>query len=353
MKQVAGPVSLFIALVAAAAVSILGSAAAQDGAARKPLTLIVGAPPGGGYDVYGRIVGRHLVKHLPGKPSLVVQNMVGAGSKRAAEHMSVAAPKDGSTIAVLYPGAIADALTIERAKWRYDPTKLEFLGTPDSGTRLCSTRLESKVKTFELARTEVATIGASAPGGSTFDYPTMLNALAGTKFKVVSGYKATVDIALAFDRSEVDGWCGVDYNTYMAVRPDWLAKKQVNTIVQFGLEPKPEITAMGIPSIWQFVPPENRKAMELIIGQQMFQRPFVAPPGTPTDRVTELQNAFMAAMKDKEFLDDAAKANVTIEPRSGSEVARIVTDMYTSPPQVIAQRPFGRYIAQPDNSHSV
>ncbi|MCC6888742.1 MAG: hypothetical protein IT536_09425 [Hyphomicrobiales bacterium] len=313
-----------------------GVAPAQDGA-RRQLTLIVGAPPGGGYDVYGRIVGKHLVRHLPGQPSLVVQNMAGAASKRAAEHLSVIAPKDGSVIGVLYPGAIADALIVDRSKWRYDPTKFEFLGTPDSGTRLCSTRLDSKVKTFALARTEVATIGASASGGSTYDYPTMLNSLAGTKFKVISGYKAAVDIALAFDRGEVDGWCGVEYNTYMAVRPDWLRKKQVNTIVQFGLEPNPELTAMGIPSVWEFIPPENRKAVELIVAQQMFQRPFVAPPGTPAERVRELQDAFMATMKDRDFLADAAKANVTIEPRSGPEVAKIVAGMYASPPEVIAQ----------------
>jgi tripartite-type tricarboxylate transporter receptor subunit TctC len=337
MKFVGKNSAAFATGLVMAVAAIVCPGAAEEGGARKSVTLIIGAPPGGGYDVYGRIVGRHLVKYLPGKPSLIVQNMTGAGSKRAAEHLSLAAPKDGSTIAVIYPGAIADALTVDRAKWRYDPTKFEFIGTPDSGTRLCSTRLESKVKTFELARTEVATIGASAAGGSTFDYPTMLNSLTGTKFKVVSGYKATVDIALAFDRGEVDGWCGVDYNTYMAVRPDWLKKKQVNTIVQFGLEPNPHLTAMGIPSIWKFVPPENRKAMELIISQQMFQRPFVAPPGTPAERVKELQNAFMAAMRDKEFLADAAKANVTIEPRSGPEVAKIVAAMYASPPEVIAQ----------------
>jgi tripartite-type tricarboxylate transporter receptor subunit TctC len=336
MKQEARQASVFAAsLLAAAGLVICSAAAAQDGTGR--LTLIVGAPPGGGYDVYGRIVGRHLVKHLPGKQTLVVQNMVGPGSKRAAEHLALVAPKDGSTIAVLYPGAIADALTVDRAEWRYDPTKFEFLGTPDSGTRLCSTRLESKVKTFELARTEVAIMGASAAGGSTFDYPTMLNSLAGTKFKVVSGYKATADIALAFDRGEVDGWCGVDYNTYMTVRPDWLKKRQVNTIVQFGLEPNPGLTAMGIPSIWEFVPPENRKAVELIVAQQTFQRPFVAPPGTPPERVKELQSAFIATMSDKEFLEDAAKTGVTIEPRSGPEVAKIVADMYASPPEVVTQ----------------
>jgi tripartite-type tricarboxylate transporter receptor subunit TctC len=299
--------------------------------------VIIGTDTGGGYDVYGRTVGRHLVKHLPGQPGFVAQNLIGAGGKRAAEHIALAAPKDGSVIGILYPGAMVDGLTLERSKWRYDPTRLEQLGTADSGTRMCSTRLESKVKTFEQARQDVAIMGASSPGGSSFDYPTMLNALTGTRFKVVSGYKATADIALAFDRREVDGWCGVDYNTYMSVRPDWLRNKQVNTIVQLGLEPNPEMTALGIPSIWQFVPPQNRKAMELIVAQQMFQRPFVAPPGTPPERVRALQQAFMATMKDSEFLADAAKMRLTIDPRGGPEVATLVRDMYASPPEVIAQ----------------
>jgi tripartite-type tricarboxylate transporter receptor subunit TctC len=317
--------------------TMLLPAAAQDFWAGKSLILIVGSDAGTGYDVYGRAVGRHIVKHVPGKPTLVTQNMTGAGSKRAAEHMALAAPKDGSTIAIVFPGAIADGLVTDRAKWRYDPTKLEFLGTADSGTRMCSTRLGSKVKSFEDARKEVATIGASAPGGSTFDYPTMLNALTGTKFKVVRGYKATVDIAIAVDRGEVDGWCGVEVSTYQAVRPDWVAKNQVHTIVQLGLEPNPAMTALGIPSIWKFVPPESRKAMELIVSQQVFQRPFIAPPGTPTDRVKQLQDAFMATMKDPEFLAEAGKMKLTVGPRSGPEVARLVTSMYASPPEVIAQ----------------
>jgi tripartite-type tricarboxylate transporter receptor subunit TctC len=333
----ARPAAGLIAALAVFGIAGLCPAAAQDFWAGRSLTVVIGTDTGGGYDVYGRTVGRHLVKYLPGKPNFIAQNIIGAGGKRAAEHLALVAPKDGSTIAILYPGAMVDGLTLDRSKWRYDPIKLEQIGTADSGTRMCSTRLASKVKTFEQAREQAAIIGASSPGGSTFDYPTMLNALAGTKFKVVSGYKATADIALAFDRGEVDGWCGVDYNTYMSVRPDWLWKKQVNTIVQLGLEPNPDMTALGIPSIWQFVPPENRKAMELIVAQQMFQRPFVAPPGTPADRVKALQDAFMATMKDKEFLADAAKMKLTVEPRSGPEVAKIVANMYASPPEVIAQ----------------
>lgn len=331
-------------LIARAALSVAvavaaGAApvAAQDFWAGKNLTLIIGSDPGTGYDVYGRVVGRHLVKHVPGKPTLVPQNMNGAGSKRAAEHMALVAPKDGTMIAIVFPGAIAEPLSVERSKWRYDPTRLEYLGTADSGTRLCSTRLEAKVKTFADAQTEVATIGASAPGGSTFDYPTMLNALAGAKFKVVSGYKATVDIAIAVDRGEVDGWCGVEISTYTAIRPNWLANRDVNTLIQLGMEPSPEMTALGIPSVWKFVAPENRKAMELIVSQQVFQRPFIAPPGTPADRMKQLQDAFMATMHDPEFVAEAAKMKLTVGPRSGPQVAALVASMYAAPPAIVDQ----------------
>lgn len=314
-----------------------GAAAAQDFWAGKQLSLIIGTDAGTGYDVYGRLVGRHITKHVPGKPTLVPQNLTGAGSKRAAEHMAVVAPKDGTVIAIVFPGAIAEPLALERSKWRYDPAKFEFLGTVDSGTRLCSTRLASKVKTFAQARQEVATIGASAPGGSTFDYPTMLNTLAGTKFKVVAGYKATVDIAIAVDRGEVDGWCGVEISTYMSVRPEWLTKRAANNMIQLGLEPNAEMTAMGIPTVWEFVPPENRKALELIVSQQVFQRPFIAPPGTPADRVKQLQDAFMATMKDPEFVADADRMKVTLGPRSGPQVAALVASMYAAPQAVIQQ----------------
>lgn len=334
MEKIFRRSSVFFAGLAAGSLLCGGTVSAQG---TSTLTLIIGAPPGGGYDVYGRIVGRHIFNHLPGKPTVVPQNMVGAASKRAAEHLALVAPKDGSTIGVLYPGAIADPLLVDRSQWRYDPTKFVFLGSPDVGVRLCSTRKESKVKTFEDARNEVAIMGASAGGGSTHDYPVLLNALAGTKFKVVSGYKATVDIALAFDRGEVDGWCGVELATYQAVRPDWINKKEVNTIVQFGMKPNEELLAMGIPSIWNFIPPENRKAVELIVAQQAFQRPFVAPPGTSADQATRLQAAFASTMSDRAFLSEASKLGIKIEAITGVEVAKIVDDMYATPREVVEQ----------------
>lgn len=324
---------LMILALTAAATAV--PAVAQEPWAGKTLTMIVGSEAGSGYDTYARVVARHLGRHVPGKPTLVVQNMGGAGSKRAAEHIALLAPKDGSTIALLFPGAIADPLITERAKWRYDPTTLEFLGTADNGTRLCATFHTSKVKTFEDARRETVLIGASAPGGSTFDYPTMINALAGTRFKVVAGYKGTTDIAVAIERGEVDGWCGIEVGTFQAVRPTWLPQKLVNPLVQLGMTPNPAMTALGIPSIWQFVPQENKAAMELIVSQQVFQRPFVAPPGTPADRMDALRTAFMATMADAEFKSEAQRLRLEVNAKSGPEVAALVKRMYQSPRETV------------------
>ena len=312
-------------------------AGAQDFWAGTYVVMIVGSEAGSGYDTYGRTVARHLGKHIPGRPNVITQNMEGAGSKRAAEHMAIIAPKDGLTVAILFPGAIADPLIVERSKWRYDPTKFEFLGTADSGTRLCSTFHTSKVKSFEDATTHVALIGASAPGGSTFDYPAMLNALTGTKFKLVTGYKGTTDIAVAIERGEVDGWCGIEIGTFHAVRPNWLGSTDIHPIIQLGIEPNAEMTKLGIPSVWEYTPLENRKVMELIVSQQVFQRPFVAPPGVPAERMAALRDAFMKTMADPDFQSDAKRLKLEVNAKSGPEVAALVKRMFESPPEVIAQ----------------
>jgi tripartite-type tricarboxylate transporter receptor subunit TctC len=313
----------------------MGQAHSQDFYAGKMVTLVVGSAAGTGYDVYGRAVGRHLVKHIPGKPGIVVQNMDGAGSIRATEWLANIAPKDGTTIAIIFPGAIVKPLTEKPGRYRYDPARLEYLGTADSGTRMCSTSLKSKVRTFEDAQKEVAVIASTSPGGSTFDYPTMLNRLAGTKFRVVTGYKSTGSIALAVERGEADGWCGVDLSTYMAVRPTWIPNKEVNFLIQLGLEPHDEMTKIGFPSIWKYVAPENKKVMELIVSQQVFQRPFVAPPGTPADRIAVLRAAFEATMKDKEFLAEADKGKLAVNPRTGEQVKKLVAEMYAAPKDVV------------------
>src|SRR4051794_29311290 len=179
-------------LVAAILVVALASpVAAADYYAGKTVDLLVGAPPGGGYDIYARLVGRHLGRHIPGNPTIVVKNMPGAGSAKAAQFISTMAPKDGTAIAGLMPGAIIGPLLDDRAEAQFDPTKVHFVGTANSGTRICVTLKGSKLKTFDDALTQKAVFGGASTNDSTLEYGYLLKHTAGARYDLVSGYRGT------------------------------------------------------------------------------------------------------------------------------------------------------------------
>lgn len=315
-----------------------GAAQAADYYDGKKLTLVVGGDVGGGYDTYARAISRHLARFIPGKPTIIVQNMPGAGSIKAAEYTYSIAPKDGTVVATLFPGAVVEPLMGDGSTtYKYDATKFAWIGTADSGTRVCGTFQSSKVKTMEDAKAAKAIIGASAAGGSTRDYGWVLNNLVGTKFEIISGYKGTADITLAVERGEVDGLCGFDWSSLKSQKSDWIKNKQFNIMIQMSLEPDAELTKMGVPHLWTFVSGENRKVAELIVAQQVFGRPYAAPPGTNEAAVAILRKAFMDTMKDPEFLADAEKARLSIDSMSGEQVQKVVTDLYASPKDIVAK----------------
>jgi tripartite-type tricarboxylate transporter receptor subunit TctC len=305
----------------------------------RTVTLVVGGDSGGGYDIYGRALARHIGRHLPGKPIIIVQNRPGAGSVTAAEYIYAIAPKDGMTFAIIFPGAIIEPLLGggHAAAVRYDATKFEYLGTADNTTRVCATYHTAKVRTMEQAKATKVMIGATASGGSTRDYAYMLNAMTGTQFSVVAGYKGTNDITLALERGEVDGLCGFDWSSLKSQKPEWLSDRRLNVLVQVALEPEPELSAMGVPHLLSMVSGETRKVAEMIVTQQVFGRPFVAPPGTPADRVALLRAAFMAAMVDLEFLADAGKMRIQVSPLAGDVVQARVRDLYATPKAIVEQ----------------
>jgi tripartite-type tricarboxylate transporter receptor subunit TctC len=293
---------------------------------------------GGGYDIYSRTIAKHLPKYIPGKPVIVVKNLPGAGSAKAATFLATVAPKDGTAIGTLMPGAVIGPLLEEGQKPQYEPTKLVYLATADSGTRVCATFHTSKVKTFADAQQQKATMGASQAGGSTRDYVNMLRKAAGAKFELVTGYKGTAEIGLAVERGEVDGLCGWDWSSLKAQKSDWLRDKKVNILVQVALDPEEELTKLNVPRVWDFIKNEDdKKAVELVVSQQVFGRPFVAPPGTPAEAVKILRDAFAAAMKDKDLLADAEKVKIDINALDGAKVQDVVTKVYASPPAVVAR----------------
>src|SRR5581483_11126846 len=249
----AAALSAALAALSAALAGLSAPAAASDYYAGKSIDFVVGADPGGGYDIYARLIAKHMRRYIPGAPTIVVKNMPGAGSGRAAVFISSVAPKDGRAVGALMPGAIIGPLLEDKRDAQFDPTKVVYIGTADSGVRVCATFANSKIKTFADAQREKTIVGASAAGGSTRDYPYLHNHTAGTKFEVVSGYKGTVDITLAMERGEVDGMCGWDWSSMKSQKADWLRDGKVNLLAQVALEPQPELSQRGVPRIWDFI----------------------------------------------------------------------------------------------------
>src|SRR5262245_17722599 len=302
----------------ACAVFASAPACAADFFAGKSIDLLIGAPPAGGYDIYARALARHLGQNIPGHPTIIPKNMPGAASGRAGGFVANIAPKDGTVIAAIMPGAVMGPLLDEKAEVLFDPTKVQYLGTANNGTRVCVARKEAKVKTFDDVLKDKAIFGGVSANDSTRDYGYMHKHTSGAKYDVIAGYNGTNDIGLAMERGEVDGACGWDWASFKSQRPDWLRDNKVNVLLQVALEPNEELTRMGVPHIWKYVPDEqSRRVVELIIGQQVFQRSYIAPPGTPAEQLGILRKAFDDTMKDPQYLADADKLRIDVSPLPG------------------------------------
>ncbi len=297
--------------------------------AGKTIELVVGSAAGGGYDIYSRVIGRHLPRFIPGKPTIVIQNMPGAGGAKAAGFIYSVAPKDGTSIGAISPGSVMGPLLDDRTHYTYDPTKLIYLATANNATRVCVTLAQSKIKTFVDAQNIKSIIGTAGEGDSTLDYARLHKNTAGAKFDLVTGYAITPDILLAMERGEVDDVCGWDWSSLKSQKSDYIRDGKFNILVQVGSAPNKELTDMGVPEIWRFLPnDEARQVNELIVGQQLFGRPFVVPPGTSETLVATLRSAFISMMADREFLEDAARAKLDIVPSGGEAVQAGVAHVY-------------------------
>jgi tripartite-type tricarboxylate transporter receptor subunit TctC len=314
------------------------SSSAGDYYAGKSIDLLIGAPPGGGYDIYARALARHYGRHIPGQPTIVAKNMPGAASARAAGFISTLAPKDGTAIGALMPGGVVGPLLDEKAETLFDPTKVLYLGTANNGTRICVSRKDSKIKTFDDALTQKASFGGVSTSDSTRGYGYMHKKTSGAQYDVVSGYSGTAEIALAMERGELDGVCGWDWASFKSQRPDWIRDNKVNLLLQVGLEPNEELTRMGVPVVFKYVTNEDdRKAVELIISQQVFQRSYIAPPGLPAELLDALRSAFDATMRDKDFLHDAETIRIDISPLPGAKVQELVQKIYAAPKDIVTR----------------
>ena len=323
------------ALMAAGLNASMAFAQQDDFYRGKRIDLVIGGNAGGVYDVVARSVARNLSAQLNGAPQVTVQYMPGAGSIKAAEWLTNAAARDGTVIAALYPGAILQTLFDTERQFHFDPAKLGWIGSADSGARMCVSWHASRFRSLADARDQEMIIGASAPGGSTWDYAWMMKNLSGAKIKVVPGYKGTPEMALAMERGEIDGICGYGLAALRSEKPDWFNDRKLHFLVQFALTPDAELTALGAPMIWDFIAGDARKAVELVLSQQSFSRPYAAPPGLPPARLTQLREAFQRTIASPQMKEEYEKMGTPLTPLGGAEMTQAITGIFASPKPII------------------
>ena len=326
-----------LAMAAMGTLMALGAmpAGAQPAAelfAGKNLSLIIGFGPGGGYDLWGRTVARHIGKHLPGKPAVVSQNMPGAGSYVAASHIYNAAPKDGTVFGIIARDAALGPLSGAPGA-RFDATKLSWLGSPTKEHNVCIAFHTAQVKNVKQLRDTQLILGDTGPGTGTRSYPKVLNDLLGFKFKLVSGFRSSADVFLAMERGEVDGICE-SLDSVNQRKPDWIANKTVNVLLQAGAEPHPGLK--GVPNVFDLARnDEERRVLEFLYAGQGIGRPFVAPPDLPPERLKMLRDAFNATMKDPEFIADVKRNKFDLEPEDGEHLTKLINKIYATPKAII------------------
>ena len=318
--------------VAAAAMLLSGAASAEDTFAGKQLRMLIGFGPGGGYDLWGRTLARHIVNHLPGNPTMVPENMPGAGSFVAAANIYSLAPKDGTVMGIIARDAPLGPITGADGA-RFDPLKLTWIGSPTEETSVCISYKTSAVKTWDDLQQKTLIIGDTGPGTGTYTYPRVLNAMFGTKFKIVGGFPSSSDVFLAMERGEVEGICeSVDSVT--GKRPNWIKDKTVNLLFQGGAEPNPDLK--GVPFVMDFAKTDEQKqALTFMYAGQGIGRPFIAPPDMPAERVKLLRDAFDATMKDPAFIEEAKKQKLEVDPVSGEKLAALIQKIYATPKSVV------------------
>ena len=323
------------ALLVASGTIAAGAQTPEEFYKGRQLTMIVYSPAGSAYDIYARVLTRHMGKHIPGNPTFIVQYVVGAGGLKAIETLYRIAPKDGSVM-----GTVGRGLPFEpflgRNELKYDPLRLTWLGSMNREATLAMSWHTSKVKTFEdLKATELLVPGTGA-GADSEIIPLAFNSLAGTKFKIISGYRNTSEAAIAMERGELEGLAYWSWSALRSIHPDWVRDKKVNLLFHTGTEPVAAIPEVRL--IRKLVQnPVDRAALEFLLAREILGRPFLAPPNLPPERAAVLRSAFAATMRDPDFLKDAEKAQLDVDLVTGAEVDTVLKEAATAPVEVVTR----------------
>jgi tripartite-type tricarboxylate transporter receptor subunit TctC len=300
----------------------------------KSIDLVIAYATGGSNDFYSRLVARHLGKHIPGNPNVVPRNTPGAGSFLALNQVFNVAPKDGTVIALAAPTATLDE-KLGTQGVRFKTAELNWIGRIDSAANIVFTRKTSKVKTFEDAQKYEVTLAGTGVGSTVSIYPTVMNHVFGTKFKLVMGYRGSNEAMLAVERGEVEGH-STAWTAVKVAHPNWIRDKAISILVQFGLKRYPELP--DIPTAVDLArSDEERKVVSAIIAAAEIGAAFFTTPRVPADRVLALRRAFDETMKDPDFLDEAMRSNLTVGPMTGEELQKLVLDVSSLPPDLLTK----------------
>ncbi len=299
------------------------------------VNMYIGYSPGGAYDLYARVIARHMGAHIPGNPTFVPQNMEGAGSLRLANYMYRVAPQDGTAIATFGRGIAFDPLLLGQGD-AFDAQKMNWLGSANNEVSVCVAMKSSGVTRFQDLFTKELTVGGTGASSDTDQFPRVLNAVLGTHFKIVQGYPGGNDVVLAMERGEVQGRCGWSWSSVLSTHKSWITDGRMIVLVQLSLTKHPDLP--NVPLAMDFAKTDQqRQILKMILARNVMGRPYVAPPHLPADRVALLRKAFMDTMADKDFRAEADKLQLEINPVSGEDVQKLVAEVYATPPDIVAK----------------
>lgn len=330
------------ATAAAALLSLSVPAVAQDAAEfyrGRTMSIIVGASAGGGMDLFARQLSRYLGKHMPGSPQVVVQNIPGAGSKVAAKNVYGVAPKDGTTMGTVLPGALMEPIRVEAARRDYDPLKFNYVGNGNAEALTTVVRTASGVTSIDDLFSKEMIAGTPGGGSSVHESTMVVKNILGAKLKIVTGYPGVREVGLAMEKGEVHGMVGLAFTTVRQFFPDYLTGvKGFKVIAQDSLAGHPVLNNAGVPlSASRARTPADRAAIEFYQSQAVLVRVYVMPPGVPADRVAVVRKAFLDTIKSAEFQAEITKSNSEAVPQSGEEIQALIAKMYASPPELVAR----------------
>ncbi|HXX49690.1 MAG TPA: hypothetical protein VEI98_00165 [Xanthobacteraceae bacterium] len=324
-----------LAVIVAASAAIAAAQGVADFYKGRNVDLYIGYSVGGAYDLYARVIGRHLNAHVAGDPTFVPKNFEGAGSLRLANFLYRVAPQDGSAIGTIGRGIAFDPLLIGQGD-AFDAQKFGWIGSANNEVSVCVARSDSGIAKFEDLFTKELTVGGTGTSADTDQFPRVLNSVLGTHFKIVEGYPGGNDVMLAMERGEVQGRCGWSWSSVKSTHKSWIDDKRMTVLVQLSLSKHPELP--DVPLVIDFAKTdEQRQILKMVFARNVMGRPYLAPPNLPVDRLAALRDAFVATMTDKDFLAEADKAGLEINPVSGADVETLVKEVYATPTDILAK----------------